>query len=79
VVPDEQLLETVRAVALRLAAFAPRTVAALKANLNDALVLDLPVYLDVESRRFAENLRTRDAAEAARAYVEKRPPVFEGR
>jgi len=79
VIPDRSLLDAVHTIAHGLAAFAPIAVALLKANLNDALVLDLPRYLDAESSRFAENLRSRDAGEAARAYLEKRPPHFQGR
>jgi 2-(1,2-epoxy-1,2-dihydrophenyl)acetyl-CoA isomerase len=79
VVPDTELHEAVQAIARRLTGFSPGAIAAMKANMNDAAALDLPAYLDVECRRFAENLQTRDAIEAARAFVEKRAPDFEGR
>lgn len=66
-------------LATSLAARAPLTVAAIKASLVDAEALDLGAFLDVEARRYEANARTEDAAEAARAFVEKRDPVFRGR
>jgi 2-(1,2-epoxy-1,2-dihydrophenyl)acetyl-CoA isomerase len=78
VLPDDELLPHALALARRFAAFAPLTVAALKANLNDAAG-DLGSYLDREATRFAQTTMTRDAREAAAAFVEKRTPRFEGR
>jgi enoyl-CoA hydratase/carnithine racemase len=39
----------------------------------------LPELLENEAHRFVRNAATRDSAEAVRAFLEKRPPVFEGR
>ena len=78
VVADDELLPHALALAEGFAAFAPLTVAALKANLNDAAG-DLASYLDREAERFAEISMTGDAREAATTFVEKRAPRFEGR
>jgi 2-(1,2-epoxy-1,2-dihydrophenyl)acetyl-CoA isomerase len=79
VLPDDELLPFVRARAERVAGFAPLTVRAIKANLNDSLDFSFPEMLDREADRHTRCGRTEDAREAARAFVEKRPPVFHGR
>jgi 2-(1,2-epoxy-1,2-dihydrophenyl)acetyl-CoA isomerase len=79
VLPDDDLLPHATAVAVRAAARSPLAVAALKANLDDADDLTLAALLDRESERFIANQDTFDAGEAARAFVEKRPPRFERR
>jgi 2-(1,2-epoxy-1,2-dihydrophenyl)acetyl-CoA isomerase len=79
VVDDADLLEVVREKAARVASFAPLTLAAIKANLNDALAVDFSTLLDREADRHVRVGRTEDAREAARAFLEKRPGVFRGR
>jgi 2-(1,2-epoxy-1,2-dihydrophenyl)acetyl-CoA isomerase len=79
VVADDDLLITARAMALQASAMAPLALAGLKANLNDADHVSLPELLENEAHRFVRNAATRDSAEAVRAFLEKRPPVFEGR
>ena len=79
VVPGAELASRVAALAATMAGRAPLTVAALKANLVDAEVLDLGTFLDREAERYEANARTEDATEAAIAFVEKRDPVFRGR
>jgi 2-(1,2-epoxy-1,2-dihydrophenyl)acetyl-CoA isomerase len=79
VLPDDELLPFVRARAERVAGFAPLTVRAIKANLNDALDVSFATMLDREADRHTRCGRTEDAREAARAFLEKRPPVFHGR
>ena len=79
VLPDEELLPFVRAKAERVAGFAPLTVRAIKANLNDSLDVGFATMLDREAERHVGCGRTEDAREAARAFLEKRPPVFHGR
>ena len=76
--PDA-LLPRARELAAQIAARAPLTVAAIKASLVEAEVLDLPAFLDREADRYEANARTEDATEAARAFMEKRDPVFRGR
>jgi len=79
VLPDGELLDHVRAKADRVAGFAPLTLRAIKANLNDALEVDFATLLDLEADRHVRTGRTEDAKEAARAFLEKRPGVFRGR
>jgi 2-(1,2-epoxy-1,2-dihydrophenyl)acetyl-CoA isomerase len=79
VLPDDDLLAHATAVAVQAAARSPLAVAALKANLDDADDLTLAALLDRESERFIANQDTFDAGEAARAFVERRPPRFERR
>lgn len=77
--PDAELMPFVRQKAARLARFAPLTLRAVKQNLNDALDLSFADLLDRESDRQVRCWHTEDAGEAARAYIEKRQPVFHGR
>jgi 2-(1,2-epoxy-1,2-dihydrophenyl)acetyl-CoA isomerase len=76
VVPDSELRESVDAVAAQLAECSPAAVAAMKANLNDALDSPLGVYLDGETERFLGVSGSEEAKEAARAFLEKRAPRF---
>ena len=79
VLPDDQLLDFVRAKAERVAGFAPLTLRAIKANLNDALDVNFSTQLDREADRHIRIGRTEDAKESAKAFLEKRPGVFVGR
>ena len=78
IIPDDELMPFVRAKAERVAGFAPLTMRSIKANLNDALDLGFAAMLDREAERHIACSRTEDAREAARAFLEKRPPVFRG-
>jgi 2-(1,2-epoxy-1,2-dihydrophenyl)acetyl-CoA isomerase len=79
VFPDDRLLPEVRDRAARLAAKAPIALARIKENLSDAQNLPLGPYLDAESDRLIQTMRTADHAEAAAAFLEKRAPDFRGR
>jgi 2-(1,2-epoxy-1,2-dihydrophenyl)acetyl-CoA isomerase len=79
VVPDGELMGEVRRVAERVAGFAPLTMRAIKANLNDALALGFSEQLDREAERHIRCGLTEDAREAAMAFLEKRTPRFVGR
>jgi 2-(1,2-epoxy-1,2-dihydrophenyl)acetyl-CoA isomerase len=76
VVPDSDLIGRVAEIATRLSRAAPAAVRAMKANLNDALELGFSSYVDRETQRFVEVSGSADAVEAARAFIEKRDPVF---
>lgn len=78
-VPDEQLMDHVRGVASTLLKKAPIALARIKANLNDAEHVSFTEALDREADRHTRTGQTADAAEAARAFIEKRDPSFEGR
>jgi 2-(1,2-epoxy-1,2-dihydrophenyl)acetyl-CoA isomerase len=72
-------MSEVRRLADRIAGFAPLTVRAIKANLNDSERLSFSELLDVEAERQVRSGLTDDAREAAAAFLEKRAPVFRGR
>ena len=76
VVPPDALEREAVAVARRLAN-GPRTaLASMKENVALALTTPLDEYMDVEVTHHLETFATDDHAEAARAFVEKRDPVF---
>jgi 2-(1,2-epoxy-1,2-dihydrophenyl)acetyl-CoA isomerase len=79
VVPRGELRERALTIGAAIVTAPPLTVAAMKANLQDAERLPLGELLDAETERFGANLATEDAREAARAFVEKRAPAFRGR
>ena len=54
-------------------------IAGMKANLDQAVLGDLEQCMDDEVTRHLQCALTADHAEAAQAFVEKRPPVFTGR
>jgi 2-(1,2-epoxy-1,2-dihydrophenyl)acetyl-CoA isomerase len=58
---------------------APLALRAIKENLADVEALDLATYLDRESRRHAAVRASDDAREAAQAFIDKRPPRFNGK
>ncbi|MBL1112925.1 enoyl-CoA hydratase/isomerase family protein [Streptomyces sp. 110] len=76
--PAEQLLERVRAVAEDLAASAPVALRLMKQNLVESEYVGFERALDNEAVRHSRCAETQDAAEAARAFLEKRPAVFVG-
>ena len=79
VVPAERLEEHVLDVARRLA-HGPRTAQAyVKENVRLALSAPLEDYMDVEVTHHLATFATDEHAEAARAFVEKRDPVFRRR
>jgi 2-(1,2-epoxy-1,2-dihydrophenyl)acetyl-CoA isomerase len=79
VVPDDRLREETMALAERITSGPPIALARMKQNLNLALVTDFPTLLQAEAEGMIMTGMTRDHLEAARAFVEKRQPVFEGR
>lgn len=76
---DAELMPHVRGVAKRLVDSAPLTLRAIKQNLNDAIEVGFSEMLDREAERHIRCGRTRDAREAAMAFIQKRAPKFEGR
>jgi 2-(1,2-epoxy-1,2-dihydrophenyl)acetyl-CoA isomerase len=78
-VPDNELVSTTRALAARLAQGPRIALALMKRNFNAAETGTLGELLDLEARHQIETGRTEDHREAARAFVEKRTPVFRGR
>ena len=79
VVPHDDLLPTARSLAARIAANPPLAVQRLKAGLRSALDPDWHDLGRWVSSTLGELFRTADHREGVRAFLEKRPPRFEGR
>src|SRR5262245_7704685 len=79
VVPDADLAATTMEFARKLARGPRIALGLMKQNFNAAESGTLAELLDLEARRQVETGQTNDHKEAARAFVEKRAPVFTGR
>jgi 2-(1,2-epoxy-1,2-dihydrophenyl)acetyl-CoA isomerase len=79
VVPDAELDGFVDDWARRLAAGPPLALAQSKRMLNNAFTYGLAEALDAEGMAQSVNAATDDTREAMAAFLEKRPPRFEGR
>ena len=79
VVLEAELEAETMALARSLAAGPRITLSYMKRNLNAAETEDLESLLDREALHHARCAMTEDHKEAARAFVEKRAPVFKGR
>ncbi len=79
VVPHDELLPIARALAARIAANPPLAVQRLKAGLRRTLDPDWRELGAWVSASLAELFGTADHREGVRAFLEKRPPRFEGR
>jgi 2-(1,2-epoxy-1,2-dihydrophenyl)acetyl-CoA isomerase len=78
-VPPATLLDTTRALALRLAAMPTRALGLTKRGFNAGVAHDLDTQLELEEELQRDAGRTHDYAEGVRAFTEKRQPRFEGR
>jgi 2-(1,2-epoxy-1,2-dihydrophenyl)acetyl-CoA isomerase len=79
VVPDDQLGDTTMELAHSLAQGPQIALSLMKRNLNCAESSGLAELLDLEAANQVLTGRTEDHREAAKAFVEKRAPVFVGR
>lgn len=79
VVPDFELVDATMALARQLAGGPRIALGLMKQNFNAAECGTLSQLLDLEASHQVQTGRTEDHLEAARAFVEKRPPVFRGR
>ncbi|MCO5089645.1 enoyl-CoA hydratase-related protein [Bosea sp. (in: a-proteobacteria)] len=75
----EQLPGAARALAEKLAALPPFALGQLKSSLNIAVDADTESACHAEVKAFALCYATQDKEEGARAFLEKRKPVFTGR
>jgi 2-(1,2-epoxy-1,2-dihydrophenyl)acetyl-CoA isomerase len=79
VVPDDQLGDATMQLARTLAQGPQIALSLMKRNMNCAESDGLAQLLDMEAANMVQAARTEDHREAARAFVEKRAPVFIGR
>lgn len=78
-VADDDLMTHVRQKAQQMADAAPIALRRIKQNLNDATRLSMSEALDREADRHSRCGTTEDNTEAAKAFLEKRKPVFMNR
>jgi 2-(1,2-epoxy-1,2-dihydrophenyl)acetyl-CoA isomerase len=79
VYPAAELEARARTFALKLASLPTAAIGYMKRNLNAADEASLSQVLDMEAEHMVRTMMTEDHANAARAFVEKRPPEFKGR
>ena len=79
VVPPHELLAAARALAERLANGPTWAIRWTKASMNKLIRERMNLILDTSLAFESLSSRTADSAEAARAFMEKRPPKFTGR
>ncbi len=79
VVPADQVLETARGLARRLAQLPPLALRSAKLLVHAGSASDLKTGIEAERQAVAFLFTTRDREEGMRAFLEKRPAIFEGR
>lgn len=79
VVPDGDLMEETMTLARQLASAPTRAIGMTKRAMNRALTSDFDGALQYEAYLQEAAGKTYDHAEGVKAFVEKRPPKFEGR
>jgi len=78
-VPDSEVLDEALAIARRIAGFPPIGARMIKESIQAAAEQGLENTLALERKSFALLFATDDQKEGARAFLEKRKPMFEGR
>ena len=78
-VPNEKLDEAVAALTGELAARAPLALRTLKMVLNRGADAPLDTALELERKAYAWLRSTHDYDEGVRAFLDKRPPRYQGR
>src|SRR6476469_2412851 len=78
VVPDAEVEEAAQDLARSLAHGPSVTLGYIKRNINNAETMSLEAFFDAEAIHHSRAGETADHKEAAKAFVEKRKPVFQG-
>jgi enoyl-CoA hydratase len=79
VVPHAELPAKVREVAAKIASRGPLAIAAVKRAILRGADVPLPTANEIEATAFASLFGTTDQREGMRAFLDKRPPAFQGR
>ena len=79
VAADGELLDVAEALASKLATGATWALGATKKLLQQGLNESLETQMEMETRAIADAVRTADAEEGIRAFLQKRKPAFRGR
>jgi len=79
VVPHERLLEETLALAEKIAGRPPQAVRMMKRAVYQAQTSTLRAHLDYISSQLSLLTETEDHIEAAKAFLEKRKPIFKGK
>ncbi len=79
VVPHERLMEEAAVLAGKIASRPPLAIRMMKRAVYQGLASSLRAHLDYVSSQLALLSETEDHQEAARSFLEKRKPVFEGK
>ena len=78
IAPDDEFSERLAAYCVQLAGRSPIASRLTKRGIARATSIDLEAQVRFELANIRRAFETRDAAEARKAFFEKRPPVFEG-
>lgn len=78
VVPDEELMSNVMAMAEKLAQAPTAAIGEIKVLLEASATNDMKTHLDLERETQIESGKSKDFAEGVSAFLEKRPPRFVG-
>ncbi len=79
VVPADQLLSTTMELAKRIANGPPMAIKYAKEVMYKAQEMDMEDTVKLEAVNFAKCMRSEDAAEGVKSFLEKRAPEFKGR
>jgi enoyl-CoA hydratase len=79
VLPSNELMANVKALALKIAEKAPIALRLAKKSINSSIGTDLETGCRTEAACFAEVFSTEDRVEGMRAFLEKKPFVPKGR
>lgn len=78
-VPEDELDDAVHALAERIAAKSPLTLTIGKEAFHRQIDMDLAAAYEYASEAMTRNMMARDAEEGIDAFLQKRPPVWQGK